>query len=751
MNPPTLAGNKFTVTGARRSAAFCAFELVAPLSALMSKESKRAKPTPPLLHLLLLVLTFHALPSAAVHLIFNGFESSDLSLYGNATLESFPSSSPSFQETRSRHRHYLSLTDESFSLGRALLPVPIRTKSSNSTVLPFAASFLFSIAPIIETLPGHGLAFLFAPAAGTLGAAPSEHLGLFNFSANGDPASRVLAVEFDVFRNGEFHDINDNHVGVDRNSLTSVSSAAAGYWPDDDGTGAAFVGLTLNDGSNYQAWVDYDCGRLNVTMAPAALGRKPRRPLISIEMDLSDVFLDEMYVGFCAATGKLVERHHVLAWSFSNSNFSAGDDLVTSDLPNFVPLAAQSSANSRRRLIFSLSVAAMVLLMSVLAAAGVWMALIRRTRKIQGNEEEVSQQEIEEWELEYWPHRIGYQEIVGITEGFSKRNLIGRGGNGSVYKGFLGGALVAVKLFSQTNEEEAKQFVAEVCTLGRLKHRNLVSLRGWCRSRRPGGGDVMILVYDYMENGSLDQRMFGNAKPLDWKSRVRILRDVSAAVLYLHEGWGEAVVIHRDVKASNVMLDGSMTGRLGDFGLAQAHPRGRALGTTRVVGSAGYLAPEVVRTGRVTAATDVYAFGVLALEVVSGRRAAEAGRPPLVAWVRQASAAGGEEAEAVVDGKARASKGYDAREAAMVVGLGLACTREDAAGRPTMRQVARMMDAEEHKAANGRDDSTSWLLDARLQAAAGTVAGAHPQPQNHLLASERDPCKARQTQRGTDS
>ncbi|CAL9151541.1 unnamed protein product [Musa hybrid cultivar] len=721
MNPPTLAGNKFTVTGARRCAAFCAFELVAPLSALMSKESKRAKPTPPLLHLLLLVLTFHALPSAAVHLIFNGFESSDLSLYGNATLESFPSSSPSFQETRSRHRHYLSLTDESFSLGRALLPVPIRTKSSNSTVLPFAASFLFSIAPIIETLPGHGLAFLFAPAPGTLGAAPSEHLGLFNFSANGDPASRVLAVEFDVFRNGEFHDINDNHVGVDRNSLTSVSSAAAGYWPDDDGTGAAFVGLTLNDGSNYQAWVDYDCGRLNVTMAPAALGRKPRRPLISIEMDLSDVFLDEMYVGFCAATGKLVERHHVLAWSFSNSNFSA----------------------------------AMVLLMSVLAAAGVWTALIRRTRKIQGNEEEVSQQEIEEWELEYWPHRIGYQEIVAITEGFSKRNLIGRGGNGSVYKGFLGGALVAVKLFSQTNEEEAKQFVAEVCTLGRLKHRNLVSLRGWCRSRRPGGGDVMILVYDYMENGSLDQRMFGSAKPLDWKSRVRILREVSAAVLYLHEGWGEAVVIHRDVKASNVMLDGSMTGRLGDFGLARAHPRGRALGTTRVVGSAGYLAPEVVRTGRVTAATDVYAFGVLALEVVSGRRAAEAGRPPLVAWVRQASAAGGEEAEAVVDGKARASKGYDAREAAMVVALALACTREDAAGRPTMRQVTRMMDAEEHKAANGRDDSTSWLLDARLQAAAGTVAGAHPQPQpqpqQHLLASEPDPRKARQTQRGTDS
>ncbi|KAJ8485253.1 hypothetical protein OPV22_017738 [Ensete ventricosum] len=139
-------------------------------------------------------------------------------------------------------------------------------------------------------------------------------------------------------------------------------------------------------------------------------------------MDLSDVFLNEMYIGFCAATRELVERHHIHAWSFSNLNFYADDNLVTSDLPNFIPLAPQSIDNSRRHLIFSHSVAAMVLLMSILAATRVWMAVFHRTRKIQGNKEE-------------------------------------------------------------TNEEEAKQFVVEVCTLGRLKHRYLVGLRGWCRFR----------------------------------------------------------------------------------------------------------------------------------------------------------------------------------------------------------------------------------------------------------------------------
>lgn len=328
---------------------------------------------------------------------------------------------------------------------------------------------------------------------------------------------------------------------------------------------------------------------------------------------------------------------------------------------------------------------------------------------------------MEDWELEYWPHRIGYREILAATEGFSDKNLIGYGGSGRVYRGILAGAEVAVKVFSQSGADEARQFAAEVSSLGRLKHRNLVGLRGWCHTRRDpaagggSGGEIMILLYDYMENGSLDKWIHAASKPLDWGSRVRILKDVAAAVLYLHEGWGEARVIHRDIKLSNVMLDKWMAGRLGDFGLARAHPHGRALEITRVVGTAGYLAPELFRSGRATAATDVYAYGMLALEVVSGRRPAEEGRPPLVGWARGLAAAA-----AVVDPRVRGVLGFDEVEAERVVALALACTVVDPAARPTMRQVVRVLEAGDEKVDDEDGESAdAWLLDARLGSGTG--------------------------------
>ncbi|XP_072959000.1 probable L-type lectin-domain containing receptor kinase VII.2 [Typha angustifolia] len=643
---------------------------------------KKRRKTAVLFSLAALILLCYSTPSTAVDLLFNGFDPSDLLLYADATV--VPG------------RRYISLTAPSnFSIGRALHRNPIPTRRS-SDILPFSASFIFSIAPIPDVLPGHGLAFLFAPAPGTLGATSAQNLGLFNLSSNRDNSSRVLAVEFDVFQNPEFFDINANHVGVDRNSLTSIAAASAGYWPDDGSSG--FVNLTLNDGSNYQAWIDYAGGRLNVTMAPAIIGRKPRRPLISVDIDLSDLFLDEMYVGFCAATGKLVEHHRVLAWSFSNSNFSLGDGLITSNLPDFISKSPRSSSRSGK-LVAVISATAAITFISAVAA--LIILIYRRRRRIdiekgKGGDEEA----VEEWELEYWPHRIGYRKILIATDNFSDKNLIGSGGNGRVYKGVLSGAEVAVKLFSQ---EDAKQFAAEVSSLGRLKHRNLVGLRGWCRTRKAGAGfgEVMALVYDFMVNGSLDSWIFDRPEPLDWGSRARILREVASAVQYLHEGWGEACVLHRDIKASNVLLDRSMTARLGDFGLARAHPHGSAgLGTTRVVGSAGYLAPEIVRNGKATSATDVYAFGVLALEMVTGRRAVEEGRPPLVEWARSDVAW-----DEVVDPRVRGTEGYDDVDVERTVRVGLECTCDDRKERPTMRWVAAALE--------GADDDT-WLSEETL-------------------------------------
>ncbi|XP_021902257.1 L-type lectin-domain containing receptor kinase VII.1-like, partial [Carica papaya] len=258
----------------------------------------------------LLLFIFLLSPSiSAVDLLFNGFNSSDLLLFGNATIDS----------------RILTLTrNTSFTIGRALYSTKILTKDPNtSIVLPFSTSFIFSIAPLKGVLPGHGIVFIFIPFTGIQGSSSAQHLGLFNLTNNGDSNNHVLGIEFDVFKNQEFDDIDDNHVGVDVNSLKSVGAHRAGFWPDNSAAGdeESFEEVKLNNGKNYQVWIDYADSVINVTMAPVGK-KKPRRPLLNFSLDLSDVFEDEMFIGFTGATGRLVEGHRILAWSFSNTNFS---------------------------------------------------------------------------------------------------------------------------------------------------------------------------------------------------------------------------------------------------------------------------------------------------------------------------------------------------------------------------------------------------------------------------------------------
>lgn len=316
---------------------------------------------------------------------------------------------------------------------------------------------------------------------------------------------------------------------------------------------------------------------------------------------------------------------------------------------------------------------------------------------------------MEDWELEYWPHRIRYNDISAATKGFSEENVIGLGGNGKVYKGVLGSGSIeiAVKCIPHESQHGMKEFLAEVSSLGRLKHRNLVGLIGWCKPDKGG----LMLAYEYMENGSLDKRVFfsdcDESSMLSWDARLRVLKDVAAGVLYLHEGW-EVSVLHRDIKASNVLLDKSMNGRLGDFGLARMHEHGQALGTTRVVGTVGYMAPEVVRTGKASAKTDVFGFGVLALEVVCGRRPVEDGYPPLVEWVWGLMEKG--EMVMALDGRLRLKGGWDKEEVERVLHLGLVCAHPDPSLRPSMRQVVKVLEGERDVEESVGDGMETYLL-----------------------------------------
>ena len=607
-------------------------------------------------------------------------------LYGSATVES----------------RILTLTnDTNFLIGRALYPQKITTKKPNSSyVYPFSTSFIFSMVPYKNTLPGHGMVFIFVPFTGIEGATSSQNLGLLNYT-NGNSKSHVFGVEFDVFKNQEFDDISANHVGIDMNSLKSVEAHDAGYWPNSQGSNNAnsgaqdeksFKELKLNNGENYQVWIDYSDSLINVTMAPVGLAR-PQRPLLSVPLNLSEVFEDEMYVGFTSSTGQLVQSHKLLAWSFSNSNFSLSEMLITTGLPSFV--LPKSSIVRSKGFIAGVTVGGFFV---IGLGALFWIKRRRRRARERG--------EMEEWELEYWPHRISYQEIEAATKGFSEENVIGVGGNGKVYKGVLkgGGAEIAVKCISHENDG-MREFLAEISSLGRLKHRSLVGLRGWCKREK---GSFM-LVYDYMENGSLDKWVFecDESKMLSYEDRIRILKDVASAVLYLHEGW-EAKVLHRDIKASNVLLDKDMNGRLGDFGLARMHDHGQVPNTTRVVGTVGYLAPEVIRSGRASAQTDVFGFGVLILEVMCGRRPIEEGKPPLEEWAWQFMVQG--QLLNALDERLRARGGFDEEEVEKVLHLGLLCAYPDPSARPSMRQVVKVLEGKIELDESECEDMDIYLL-----------------------------------------
>ncbi|XP_059648173.1 probable receptor-like protein kinase At1g11050 [Cornus florida] len=224
-------------------------------------------------------------------------------------------------------------------------------------------------------------------------------------------------------------------------------------------------------------------------------------------------------------------------------------------------------------------------------------------------------------------------ELEKATDNFSQKNFIGRGGFGIVYKGTLSdGTTVAVKKIIESDFQGNAEFCNEVEIISNLKHRNLVPLRGCCVTGEYADGEESggerYLVYDYMPNGNLDDHLFlssanpsGIGKlPLTWPQRKSIILDVAKGLAYLHYGVKPAIY-HRDIKATNILLDADMKARVADFGLAKQIREGQSHLTTRVAGTHGYLAPEYALYGQLTEKSDVYSFGVVVLEIMCGRKA----------------------------------------------------------------------------------------------------------------------------------
>ncbi|KQJ96881.1 hypothetical protein BRADI_3g27590v3 [Brachypodium distachyon] len=579
------------------------------------------------------------------------------------------------------------------TLRPALPTAPGTTAVPTATMSSFSTTFVFAIASDLVGLSTSGFAFLVVPgnARDALASAmPAQYLGLFNTSSNGDPRNHVFAVELDTVRNPEFGDMDDNHVGLDINSLNSSVAATAGYYDDDAGV---FRNLSLASREPLQVWVDYDGATTEIAVAMAPAGSpRPKRPLLSTRIDLSTVIAaDTAYVGFSSGSSIVLCRHYVLGWSFSTGG-AAAPPLDHAQLPK-LPRVAGPPKPPRSRATLAIALPIMTTT-AVLAAVAVGVLVHRRRLRYAELRED--------WEEEFGPHRFAFKDLHDATGGFKDKRLLGAGGFGSVYMGALPGSRtqVAVKRVSHESRQGVKEFIAEVVSIGRLRHRNLVQLLGYCRRK-----GELLLVYDYMPNGSLDKYLHGDgdggSKPatLGWAQRLRIIKGVASGLLYMHEDW-EKVVVHRDIKASNVLLDAEMNGRLGDFGLARLYDHGADPHTTRVVGTMGYLAPELMRTGKATTLSDVFAFGAFLLEVACGRRPIEEGdeedvygdveRFVLADWVlghwRNGAIAG------AVDAELRAAGVYDAAEADLVLRLGLTCMHPSPAARPSMRQVMQYLD-----------------------------------------------------------
>ncbi|PON63729.1 Mitogen-activated protein kinase kinase kinase [Parasponia andersonii] len=307
------------------------------------------------------------------------------------------------------------------------------------------------------------------------------------------------------------------------------------------------------------------------------------------------------------------------------------------------------------------------------------------------------------------PRIFSFAELYIGSNGFSEKEVLGSGGFGKVYRAVLpsDGTLVAVKSLAEKGERFEKTFVAELVAVAHLRHRNLVRLRGWCVHE-----DQLFLVYDYMPNRSLDRILFKTPEnmglaPLSWDLRRKIVNGLAAALFYLHEQL-ETQIIHRDVKTSNVMLDSHYNARLGDFGLARwleheleyqtkapsmKDHQFRLAETTRIGGTIGYLPPESFQRRSVsTAKSDVFSFGIVVLEVVSGRRAVDLTYADdqiiLLDWIRRLS----DERKLLQAGDSRLQDGsYGLSDMERLIHLGLLCTLHNPQLRPNIKWVVEAL------------------------------------------------------------
>ncbi|PWA73773.1 serine-threonine/tyrosine-protein kinase catalytic domain-containing protein [Artemisia annua] len=287
-----------------------------------------------------------------------------------------------------------------------------------------------------------------------------------------------------------------------------------------------------------------------------------------------------------------------------------------------------------------------------------------------------------------------YEELAMATDGFSEANLLGQGGFGYVHRGVLpNGKEVAVKQLKTGSGQGEREFQAEVEIISRVHHKHLVSLVGYCMT-----GAQRLLVYEFVPNNTMEFHLHGKNRPvMEFPTRLRIALGAAKGLAYLHEDC-HPKIIHRDIKAANILLDFNFEAKVADFGLAKITSEVATHVSTRVMGTFGYLAPEYAASGKLTDKSDVFSFGVMLLELITGRRPVDSAQTfmddSLVDWARPLLTRAMDDGnfDSIADSRLR--KEYNHSEMARMVSCAAACVRHSARRRPRMSQVVRALEGD---------------------------------------------------------
>nr|XP_043630104.1 L-type lectin-domain containing receptor kinase IX.1-like [Erigeron canadensis] len=543
---------------------------------------------------------------------------------------------------------------------------------SSSELAGFSTSFSFVIDSYPQRVYADGLTFFLAEDNGV--ALYAGALGLPYDTTHNVTISPFVAVEFDTFGlNGyDNHSFND-HVGIDVNNLSSVRISE---WQTD-----------IPNGRQCQAWIQYDSDSKNLSVSFTNIrdSNVVRQNGLYYNIDLRDVLPEWVIFGFSAATSAdSFQKNIVKSWIFNSSDLKVDKNKVLT--PN-----TRNGKNKIRPHVVGLLAGVAVLVTFLVTLAFV---LWRKNKNYEGEVEELrfTVEMNNEFEMQATgPRRFSYAELARSTAGFSEKEMLGEGGFGGVYKGFLkdSSTYVAVKRISKSSKQGMKEYASEVRIISRLRHKNLVQLTGWCHQR-----GELLLVYEFMENGSLDLHLFKGKSLLTWGTRHKIAHGLASALLYLHEEWTQCV-LHRDIKSSNLMLDSNFNAKLGDFGLAKLVDHEKGHKTTVAAGTMGYMAPECVATGKASKDSDVFSFGIVALEIASGRKpidykAKKENQIYLVEWVWELYG---------VDGLLEAidphlGSDFVEEEIKRLMIVGLWCAHPDSKHRPSIRQAIQVLNCE---------------------------------------------------------